>query len=138
MAKKSKFLQLDGLIALSFFITNLVRTDWVEGPARLALIVLVLLSIGFIVFLLALIAGGLAFWKLSAKPAEAEFETEWIARIVLFAGFVALAIIGLFDHYPFTLLHFQMLWWGGLASAIGTQAGSGGASIIGSAPQSPS
>ena len=51
MAKKSKFLQLDGLIALSFFITNLVRTDWVEGPARLALIVLVLLSIGFIVFL---------------------------------------------------------------------------------------
>ncbi len=51
MAKKSRLLQLDGLIAFSFFITNLVRTEWIEGPGRFVLIILILLSIGFIVTL---------------------------------------------------------------------------------------
>lgn len=37
-------------------------------------------------------------------------------RWALLAGGVSLAIIGLFDHYPWTMLHFQILWWGLLAA----------------------
>lgn len=109
-------------------------------------------TVGLVVFVVMLIAGGLAFWKMivstspptrSALPSTSGWgneKDEWVARVVLFGGFVALAIIGLFDHYPWTQLQSQMLWWGGLAAAIGvqTQPGSGGASIMGNAPQSPS
>lgn len=42
------------------------------------------------------------------------YETE---QVVLFGGFIALTIIGLFDHYPWTLLQFQAAWWGLLAAA---------------------
>lgn len=38
-------------------------------------------------------------------------------RVGLFAVFVALAVVGWFDHYPWTLLHFQVAWWGCLAAA---------------------
>lgn len=48
---KSKLFQLDGLIALSFFLINLGRVEWIEGPARAVLITLVLISIGFVVTL---------------------------------------------------------------------------------------
>jgi hypothetical protein len=45
------------------------------------------------------------------------------ARAALFAGFVALAVIGLFDHYPWTMLHFQAAWWGLLALAAAPEGG---------------
>jgi O-antigen ligase len=38
--------------------------------------------------------------------------------IFLLAGVIALTIIGLFDHYPWTLLHFQIAWWGLMAGAM--------------------
>jgi hypothetical protein len=38
--------------------------------------------------------------------------------IGLIAGFCALAVIGLFDHYPWTQVHFQVLWWGLLAASM--------------------
>lgn len=38
-------------------------------------------------------------------------------RIVLLAIFMALLAVGLLDHYPWTLLHFQVAWWGSLAIA---------------------
>jgi hypothetical protein len=43
-------------------------------------------------------------------------ESVW--RSALLAGFVALGIVGLFDHYPWTLLQFQVMWWGLLAACI--------------------
>ncbi|MBI5670078.1 MAG: O-antigen ligase family protein [Chloroflexi bacterium] len=42
---------------------------------------------------------------------------EALARSVLLGGVVALAVIGLLDHYPWTLLHFQAAWWGLMAAA---------------------
>jgi O-antigen ligase len=39
------------------------------------------------------------------------------AAIALFGGFMALTIIGLLDHYPWTILQFQAAWWGLLAAA---------------------
>jgi O-antigen ligase len=39
------------------------------------------------------------------------------ARIALLAMVMALLGVGLLDHYPWTLLHFQVVWWGGLAIA---------------------
>lgn len=44
-----------------------------------------------------------------------------LQRAVLFVGFIALGIIGLFDHYPWTMLQFQILWWGLLAVAMSHQ-----------------
>lgn len=40
-----------------------------------------------------------------------------VARIMLLAGVFAFIIIGLIDHYPWTILHFQVAWWGSLALA---------------------
>jgi len=39
------------------------------------------------------------------------------ARIAMLAGFVALTAIGLLDHYPWSLPHTQVAWWGLLAVA---------------------
>ena len=44
-----------------------------------------------------------------------------VERSVLITGFIALGIIGLFDHYPWTMIQFQILWWGILAIAISEQ-----------------
>jgi O-antigen ligase len=38
-----------------------------------------------------------------------------VHRYALLSGFFALAVIGLFDHYPWTIVHFQVLWFGLLA-----------------------
>lgn len=41
------------------------------------------------------------------------------SRIALLAVVFALIAIGLIDHYPWTILHFQVAWWGSLALAGG-------------------
>ncbi|MBZ0283027.1 MAG: O-antigen ligase family protein [Anaerolineae bacterium] len=51
------------------------------------------------------------------KPSPPKIEDERIARAVLLVGVIALMIIGLLDHYPWTLLQFQAAWWGLLAAA---------------------
>jgi hypothetical protein len=48
---------------------------------------------------------------------QATGNQDNIACAALLAGFIALAVIGLLDHYPWTLLQFQALWWGLLAGA---------------------
>lgn len=40
------------------------------------------------------------------------------ARAALLAGVVALMIAGLFDHYPWSMPHYQIVWWGLLAAAL--------------------
>lgn len=45
-------------------------------------------------------------------------DGDVIGRSVLLAGFIALAIAGLFEHYPYTLIQMQTLWWGLLAIAM--------------------
>ncbi len=61
-------------------------------------------SIGTVLFLATLLYG---LWAGS--------KTTSIHQMALIGGVVALAVIGLFDHYPWTLLHYQLLWWGVLA-----------------------
>jgi O-antigen ligase len=53
----------------------------------------------------------------SAQPDALAFDMNQLCRAALYAGFVALTIIGLLDHYPWTLLQFQIAWWGLLAAA---------------------
>jgi len=65
-------------------------------------------TIGLILFGSALVCGSIAV--LQARPMTP-------ARAGLFAVVVALAVVGWFDHYPWTLLHFQVALWGCLAAA---------------------
>src|SRR5262249_16922849 len=43
-------------------------------------------------------------------------------RACFLAAFLALGIIGLLDHYPWTMLQMQLAWWGVLAAALGVGA----------------
>ncbi len=80
---------------------------------------------GFLLFLAAIIAGLLACLK-ALSPAE---NTEdRITRAVFVGAFMTLAAIGLFDHYPYTLLSFQTLWWGCLAAAMTQSTATSGSS----------
>lgn len=45
-------------------------------------------------------------------------EGDTAGRAVLLAGFIALMIAGLFEHYPYTLLQMQTLLWGIVATAM--------------------
>jgi hypothetical protein len=48
---------------------------------------------------------------------------EQLARAGLVSGVAALLVIGLVDHYPWTLLQFQVAWWGLTAASIRTNSG---------------
>lgn len=50
-------------------------------------------------------------------PVRPDTDSETLARAALLGGVIALVVIGLFDHYPWTLLHFQAAWWGLIAAA---------------------
>lgn len=45
-------------------------------------------------------------------------NVDGAGRAVLLAGFIALAVGGLFEHYTWTILQFQVAWWGLLAIAL--------------------
>lgn len=67
--------------------------------------------VGLILFLSAVILG--------IENSLRQFKRDhMIERGVLLAMIPALGVIGLFDHYPVTLLHMQLLWWGVLAVAM--------------------
>lgn len=64
------------------------------------------------------IAGlGLYLTAMLAGAAAALRQRHDLHSMALFGGFVALAAIGLLDHYPFTLIQFQIALWGLLAAA---------------------
>jgi len=63
----------------------------------------------------------------------AALEQRDTARIALLAGVIAFAVIGLFDHYPWTLPLTQTLWIGLLAVALARPAGSESAAAVESA-----
>jgi O-antigen ligase len=47
-----------------------------------------------------------------------DLSENTLIRLALLAGFMALTVIGLLDHYTWTILHFQTAWWGLLAAVI--------------------
>ena len=68
--------------------------------------------IGFMLFTLALILAveiGLRHDAPTSHPANAA------ARAALLAAVIALATVGLFDHYPYSQLPMMALWWGCMA-----------------------
>ncbi|MDX1993637.1 MAG: O-antigen ligase family protein [bacterium] len=68
--------------------------------------------VGYGLFVLAVFAGFEAGLR-ALKPDG--LNADFVARACFLAGVVAYGIIGLFDHYPWTMLQFQTLWWGLLA-----------------------
>lgn len=52
------------------------------------------------------------------SEARAVVDSQRMARAALFAGFIMLTLVGLLDHYPWTILQFQTAWWGLLAAAL--------------------
>lgn len=80
--------------------------------------------VGFIMTALVIILGveaALRAIRTSGKALQNNPDPHWdtnrIAQIVLLGGVVALMFIGLLDHYPWTLIQFQVAWWGLLAAA---------------------
>lgn len=63
--------------------------------------------VGLILTILALMLGIEAVLRREVDP----------SRTALLAGVIALIVVGLFDHYPWTLPQFQAAWWGLLAAA---------------------
>lgn len=80
-----------------------VHQVYLSAWAELGLVGLGLLAVA----LGAGVEATLQAWRGSRRP----------ERALLLGGAIALAVIGLFDHYPWTLLQFQALWWGLLAAA---------------------
>jgi hypothetical protein len=91
--------------------------------------------VGLVLLTCALMTGIEASLKLFRHPAldshdefdEGEERTaRWLddhaARVSLMAVVMALVISGLIDHYPWTILHFQVAWWGCLA-VLGRRTG---------------
>jgi O-antigen ligase len=68
--------------------------------------------VGFMLLTAALIFGvEAALRQLRSAPDARE-------RACLLAGVLALCIVGVVDHYPWTMLQMQVAWWGLLAAAI--------------------
>lgn len=75
--------------------------------------------VGFGLLLIALAAGleaALRAARVNAAGGTSSPDNK-TSRAALLAIVLALIIISFFDHYPWTILHFQMLWWGALATA---------------------
>jgi O-Antigen ligase len=59
-----------------------------------------------------------ALRQLRPSPGGTDSDhAERLAQAVLLSGVIALMTIGVLDHYPWTLMQFQVAWWGLLALA---------------------
>jgi hypothetical protein len=67
-------------------------------------------SVGLALLLAALVCGLVVAIK--------RLRDDAAYRVALVAIVAALIVVGLFDHYPWTMLHFQVAWWGSLAGAL--------------------
>lgn len=67
--------------------------------------------VGLVLMLSAMIIGAWAVVRILNS------ENDYLERVALFSGFIALATIGLLDHYPWTAIQFQAAFWGLLAAS---------------------
>jgi len=86
-----------------------LRGDNVHNIYLLIMAELGIIGIGLIAMFIVLSCAKIiyALWR--------KFDLEIVA---LFTGFLAFAIIGLVDHYMWTMIHFQMMWIGLLAICL--------------------
>lgn len=89
--------------------------------------------VGFLLLASALVLGvEAALRDLRRKPVDVHGRGEPVfraaddafARLACLGGFMTLTAISLLDHYPWTILHFQVAWWGLLAAALRPNDGS--------------
>jgi hypothetical protein len=83
-----------------------LRGDHVHNIA-----LLVISELGFVGFTFWILTLAIGFW----------FSWRHIydpSSVGLIAGVAALLAVGLFDHYPWTVFHFALLTWGGLAVGL--------------------
>lgn len=98
--KASYYLMFTDYDLLGDNVHNIYLSVWAElGTIGLALYLIALLC--------GLLAAGRALWR---QPDP--------AGVMLLAGVVALLGTGLLDHYPYSILHFQVALWGLLAAAL--------------------
>ncbi len=75
-------------------------------------------ELGIVGFVLTMLVIGTGLWAgIKSTTDEKLSGDERITRAGLLAGVMALLVIGLIDHYPWTLLQFQAAWWGLLAAS---------------------
>jgi hypothetical protein len=55
--------------------------------------------------------------EIALRTLRQDPNPDRLAQAALLCGVIALMMIGLLDHYPWTLIHFQVAWWGLLAAA---------------------
>ncbi|MCC7451955.1 MAG: O-antigen ligase family protein [Anaerolineae bacterium] len=80
-----------------------------ENVHNIALLALSELGIiGFSLWYFTILSGLASAWQVARDP----FETG------LAAGVIALLAIGLLDHYPWSIFHYQLLLWGGMGAAV--------------------
>lgn len=73
-------------------------------------------ELGMVGFGLTMLANGTGLWAGLKSITDGTLSSdERMTRAGLLSGVVGLLVIGLIDHYPWTLLQFQVAWWGLLA-----------------------
>lgn len=73
-------------------------------------------ELGIVGFALTILVIGIGLWAGVKSVTDSRLAgSERIMRAGLLSGVIALLVIGLIDHYPWTLLQFQVAWWGLLA-----------------------
>lgn len=87
-----------------------LRGDNVHNVYLLAWSELGIIGLGLL--LAAMLSGSIQVWQ---RFRQGRLHS---AQIALFGAFIALAAIGLLDHYPWTLIQFQTAWWGSLALCL--------------------
>lgn len=73
-------------------------------------------SVGLLLVLIAMVCaafGGIARLRQRDAP-----HADRAAVIALAAVCIALIAVGFLDHYPWTMLHFQAAWWGGMGVLV--------------------
>lgn len=73
--------------------------------------------VGFVLVIMALVLGLEATLRNLRQPDRSD-QADRLNTIALLGGFMALTVLGLLDHYPWTLLQFQVAWWGLLAAVV--------------------
>jgi hypothetical protein len=69
--------------------------------------------VGYVLTAGALILGV----EIALRTLRQDNNPDRLTQAALLCGVIVLMVIGLLDHYPWTLLHFQVAWWGLLAAA---------------------
>jgi len=76
-------------------------------------------TVGLLLVLLALMCAGLGMvQRLRDHTATREDRAAVVALVAIFSALIA---VGFFDHYPWTMIQFQVAWWGLMGAVLATE-----------------